>query len=313
MKKKLLIILFLISIISGISALDLEIISVGRNISYRDVTDMFFDDEGNLITFEPAYNGYDLVVHNSEGECIFRKSHHERVYPYDKKNRFLNKTPSDFTKKTREIISIEKGVKIELEHGYSIQLLEDILEPEVYDKDYTVLQPHQYDFVPHFFYIFDSTGKLVLNYNAWRINQEELYPDHYYNSRSEKIYFTKEKQIRQLKRCLASISINTPHIAVNEKGNKISIELHDYDGNESGRIFFNVIYTGVINDFRVRIRTEPNLDSEILSLYYEGDTVEILDRSDEKYEIDGESWYWYKVRSGSYPEGWVYGKYIDIE
>ena len=155
MKKKLLIILFLISIISGTSALDLEIISVGRNISYRDVTDMFFNDEGNLITFEPAYNGYDLVVHNSEGECIFRKSHHERVYPYDKKNRFLNKTPSDFTKKTREIIPIDKGVKIELEHGYSIQLLEDILEPEVYDKDYTVLQPHQYDFVPHFFYIFD--------------------------------------------------------------------------------------------------------------------------------------------------------------
>ena len=78
-------------------------------------------------------------------------------------------------------------------------------------------------------------------------------------------------------------------------------------------MFFNVIYKGVINDFRVRVRTEPNLEGEILSLYYEGDTVEVLDRSDEKYEIDGESWHWYKVRSGSYPEGWVYGKYLDIE
>lgn len=313
MKKKLLYILIFSLIASSTSALDLEIISAGMTSSYGDVTDMFFDAEGNLVTFEPSYKGYDFVVHNSEGEWIFRKSHHERVYPYDKKNRFLNKTLSDFTKKTKEIIPIDKGIKIELEHGYTIQLLEDILEPEAYDKEYFVLPAYQYDFVPHFFYIFDSSGKLILNYNTWRINQEELYPDHYYNSRSEKIYFTKEKQIRQLKRCLSSISINSPHIAVNEKGNKIAIELNDYDGNESGLIFFNVIYAGVINDFRVRLRVEPNLESDIISFFYEDDKVDILDRSDEKYEIDGESWYWYKVRSGSYPEGWVYGKYLEIE
>lgn len=85
MKKKLLYILFLILNISSIRSLDLEILSAGMTSSYRDITEMFFDDEGNLITFEPAYKGDDLVVHNSEGECIFRKSHHERVYPYDKK------------------------------------------------------------------------------------------------------------------------------------------------------------------------------------------------------------------------------------
>ena len=37
-----------------------------------------------------------------------------------KKNQFLNKTPGDFTKKTSQIIPIDKGVKIELEHGYTI-------------------------------------------------------------------------------------------------------------------------------------------------------------------------------------------------
>lgn len=30
------------------------------------------------------------------------------------------------------------------------------------------------------------------------------------------------------------------------------------------------------------------------------------------YRIDGEQWYWYLVDADSYPDGWVYGKYLDI-
>ena len=30
-------------------------------------------------------------------------------------------------------------------------------------------------------------------------------------------------------------------------------------------------------------------------------------------EINGEYWYWYKVDYPSLPDGWVYGKYLDIE
>jgi hypothetical protein len=30
-------------------------------------------------------------------------------------------------------------------------------------------------------------------------------------------------------------------------------------------------------------------------------------------EIDGESWYWYRVDAENLPDGWVYGKYLDIE
>lgn len=73
------------------------------------------------------------------------------------------------------------------------------------------------------------------------------------------------------------------------------------------------IRKGKINDTRVRLRSEPNLESETLSYFYEGSKVRILDQTDKPYEIDGESYYWYKVESGTYPVGWVYGKYLDIE
>lgn len=69
---------------------------------------------------------------------------------------------------------------------------------------------------------------------------------------------------------------------------------------------------GTINDTRVRLRTKPNLSSETWGFLSIGDKVKVKDKSAEKYEIDGESWYWYKVDLPNYPEGWVYGKYVDI-
>jgi len=44
-----------------------------------------------------------------------------------------------------------------------------------------------------------------------------------------------------------------------------------------------------------------------------GDRVVIKDKTDEKFTIDGESWCWYKVEFEGYPDGWVYGKYVDVE
>jgi len=41
--------------------------------------------------------------------------------------------------------------------------------------------------------------------------------------------------------------------------------------------------------------------------------VKIKDKSEKKFEVDGEKWYWYKVEYPNYPDGWVYGKYLDIE
>lgn len=69
----------------------------------------------------------------------------------------------------------------------------------------------------------------------------------------------------------------------------------------------------VLNDSRVRLRIKPNLDCGTWGYLNKGDKVIVKDISSEQFEIDGESWYWYKVDYPELPDGWVYGKYLDIE
>lgn len=69
----------------------------------------------------------------------------------------------------------------------------------------------------------------------------------------------------------------------------------------------------VINDNKVRIRIKPNLKCDTWAYLNKGDKVVIKDISTEQYEINGESWYWYKVDYPELPDGWVYGKYLDIK
>ena len=73
------------------------------------------------------------------------------------------------------------------------------------------------------------------------------------------------------------------------------------------------IQPAIVNDSRIRVRTLPNLNSDTWGYLNTGDCVKIKDKSSEPMEIDGESWYWYKVESENLPDGWVYGKYLDIE
>lgn len=72
-------------------------------------------------------------------------------------------------------------------------------------------------------------------------------------------------------------------------------------------------YKAFCNDDRVRVRTKPDLDSETWGHLYKGDYVLIEDKTDKLFEIDGENWYWYRVDAENLPDGWVYGKYLDIE
>lgn len=67
------------------------------------------------------------------------------------------------------------------------------------------------------------------------------------------------------------------------------------------------------NDDGVRIRTEPNLNCETLGYLNKYNEVIIHDRSNDKFTIDGEDWYWYKVSIYDGTIGWVYGKYLNIE
>ena len=76
---------------------------------------------------------------------------------------------------------------------------------------------------------------------------------------------------------------------------------------------YRIVDKATLNDNRVRLRTEPNLTSQTVTHLDFGYQVKIKDKSEEPQTIDGESWYWYKVESEGYPDGWVYDKYLDIK
>jgi hypothetical protein len=144
------------------------------------------------------------------------------------------------------------------------------------------------------------------------LDYKEYYPKSYYNSLSEEIFYTDEERERQMK--LNAVYTEENLYCINQKKNKIAIILNNYNSEGSNAlIIFDILYNVTVNDFKVRLRSEPNLNCETLSYFYEGNKVKILDQTEEPYEIDGERWYWYKVESGTYPVGWVYGKYLDIE
>jgi uncharacterized protein YgiM (DUF1202 family) len=74
---------------------------------------------------------------------------------------------------------------------------------------------------------------------------------------------------------------------------------------------------GEITDYRVRIRAEPNLSSEIRGTLNRGDKVKILEIGREKQEAGYReaAWYiesvWYKIRTDANVEGWVFGSYVN--
>jgi hypothetical protein len=72
------------------------------------------------------------------------------------------------------------------------------------------------------------------------------------------------------------------------------------------------IQEAVINSTKVRLCTSPDISSDTWTYLNTGDAIRILDRSPEKMKIDDMEAYWYKVRSGKHPDGWVYGAYVWI-
>ena len=73
------------------------------------------------------------------------------------------------------------------------------------------------------------------------------------------------------------------------------------------------VVSAVCNDFRVRVRFEKNLNCKTVTFINKNDCVKIIDRSEEKFQIEGEKWYWYEIELSDGKIGWVYGKYLDIE
>ena len=226
----------------------------------------------------------------------------------DGNNKLLEISEERFTSEKRN--EIEQTLY--LRYGYNINIDFDLISFEN-AKPYVRKIKMAVETIPQYFYIKSVNNEIVFNFNTWKLGKKEFYPEGYtFNSLSEKVYYTDE-DIERIMKNHATFT-QKELCLVNSKKNKIIVVLEGHNGdNCSGLFIFDVLYNATVNDFKVRLRSEPNLESETLSYFYEGSNVRIIDQTDEPYEIDGESHYWYKVESGTYPVGWVYGKYLDIE
>lgn len=68
-----------------------------------------------------------------------------------------------------------------------------------------------------------------------------------------------------------------------------------------------------ITSGNVRIRSQPNLQGTQLGYVQTNDTVEILERSNEKMVVQDMNNYWYKIRKPDGMEGWVYGEFVEVK
>lgn len=66
----------------------------------------------------------------------------------------------------------------------------------------------------------------------------------------------------------------------------------------------------VMGDY-LRVRTSPNAGGELVGVLFKNMLVDISARSEEKTEIKGKSYYWYKVEHESLT-GWCYGKFLSF-
>lgn len=140
-------------------------------------------------------------------------------------------------------------------------------------------------------YYFDLNGfydKVIFQfYNIWKAKHEEVidlsneyvqkYPDR--NDQSIVIYNMLDKSMKNI-----IIEENT----------------------------LNIQY-GSVNDNRVRVRDNPNLDSNTLGYVNTGDEIFIFDKSTTKMKIGDMDNYWYKILvKDSLLLGWAYGEFIDF-
>ena len=245
------------------------------------------------------------MFYTKQNELLLKADDETVFFLIDEENSIIELDEGSYLKKKQEKI-VYTG---EMKYGFYLNITEKLISFE--NSRITTSRFYRPE-NPMFMYINNEKGETVFNFNQWKLNHEEYYPKSYYNSLSEEIFYTEENRERKMK--LNAVYTIKDLYCINAKKNKIAIVLDYYNSeNAKALIIFDVLYNATVNDFKVRLRSEPNLESETLSYFYEGSNVRIIDQTDEPYEIDGESHYWYKVESGTYPVGWVYGKYLDIE
>lgn len=245
------------------------------------------------------------MFYTKQNELLLKADDETVFFLIDEDNSIIELDEGSYLEKKQEKI-VYTG---EMKYGFYLNITEKLIS---FENSRITTNRFYSPENPMFMYINNEKGETVFNFNQWKLKHKEYYPKSYYNSLSEEIYYTEENRERIMK--LNAVYTIKDLYCINAKKNKIAIVLDYYNSeNAKALIIFDVLYNATVNDFRVRLRSEPNLSCETLSYFYTGDKVKIIDQTDEPYEIDGESHYWYKVESGTYPVGWVYGKYLDIE
>jgi outer membrane protein assembly factor BamB len=73
------------------------------------------------------------------------------------------------------------------------------------------------------------------------------------------------------------------------------------------------VYSAVINDDQIRLRTYYTLDSGVIKKLSRGEKVKVMYRSKDKTAIDNTNCYWYYVQTSDKKRGWIYGAFADLK
>jgi uncharacterized protein YgiM (DUF1202 family) len=68
----------------------------------------------------------------------------------------------------------------------------------------------------------------------------------------------------------------------------------------------------VINS-RLRVRSAPSLDGEMLGLLEIGEEVRVLEKSDQELNIGELTDFWYRIDNGNGLTGWAYGAFLRMD
>ncbi len=66
----------------------------------------------------------------------------------------------------------------------------------------------------------------------------------------------------------------------------------------------------IINHDFVRLRLEPNRQSNIISYLFDGTVVKIIDNDNKSKMLAGKKNYWYLIKTKDHKQGWVFGEYL---
>jgi hypothetical protein len=106
--------------------------------------------------------------------------------------------------------------------------------------------------------------------------------------------------------CTRSIK-NSEH---NEQELEINLSLiNETNVNNKNDINFT---SGYINDNNLRIRSNPNTNSEILGQLNIGDFVKVIDKTEYKDKVINTENYWYRIITNENITGWIFGEYLEL-